>query len=664
MSIENNASQFDGPARIRLVKLVICLALGLGTLAVYAPVRQYDFVNYDDDDYVTQNPHVSNGLTGDNVVWAFTRSYAGNWHPLTWLSHMLDVQLYGLNPGGHHLTNVVFHAVNAVLLFLIFVNMTGAIWRSAFVAAIFAWHPLHVESVAWISERKDVLSAFFWILTITAYICYVRRPNLLKYLLVVLCFAFGLMSKPMLVTLPFVLLLLDYWPLQRARLTQKNPDKWLWLLAEKLPLLALVAVSSALTFIAQQRGGAVVPFDELPFQTRLSNALVSYVTYLSKSVCPTNLAIYYPMRDSIPLWEFVVAGLLLLTGTAVALTFAKRHPYLPVGWFLYLGTLIPVIGIVQVGNQAMADRYMYLPLIGLSIVMAWGTSQLCTIALNSTNRTRLTLAVASTLLLAACLAVTANQLTYWRNSITLFTRALSVTSGNWLAQINLGKAFADEGKVDEAARHFRAAVQIRPHDATALSNLGIAITLTGNPRDGVEYARAAVRLRPVNPAAQNNLGFVLLRTGDYEEAIRHCAEALRLKPDWAEANGNLGSAQLAQGRVAQALAHFREALRVKPDSSAALNNLAWVLATYHDDNFRNGEESLALAERAAELSQHREPSLLDTLAAALAENRRFDEAVKMAEQAHTLAISLGDSELAAHVSERLELYKRGIAYRK
>lgn len=542
--------------------MLVCICLILLTTAVYAPVRHYDFVSYDDGDYITKNPHVLEGFTHQNIVWALTHFHSSNWHPVTWLSHMLDVKLWGRNAGGHHLTNVAFHAANACLLLLVLTSMTGAIWRSVFVAAVFALHPLHVESVAWISERKDVLSAFFWILTMAAYLRYVRRPQVKKYLLVVLCFALALMSKPMAVTIPFVLLLLDYWPLRRANLQSSDLHKWLRLAAEKLPLVVLAIISSVITFLAQQSGGALIPLDYLPLPVRLGNALVSYTAYLSKSVWPVNLAVFYPMQGSIPSWQLATALLLLLAGTAVAIITAKRHPHLLVGWLWFVGTLVPVIGIVQVGNQAMADRYMYMPLVGLSIMVAWGAPRLISATIASAKRGQIALIAASVSALVACTAVTANQLAYWQDSLRLFQHALAVTKDNWLA------------------------------------------------------------------------------------------------------HGNVAISLGKKGEIREAMTHYRELLRIRPASVEALNNLAWYLASYRDDRCRNGVEALMLAEHALQLSPKPDPSTLDTLAVALAENHRFEEAVKKAEEARDLALSRENTGLAGQISERLELYKKGLTYRE
>ncbi len=379
----------EDEAPIMRREILICLFLVLATLTVYWQVGNYEFVNFDDDKYIIENFHVQKGLTRDSVIWAFTATHVSNWHPLTWLSHMLDFQLYGLNPSGHHLTNVFFHLVNTLLLFLVLKLMTGALWRSGLVAALFAVHPLHVESVVWVAERKDVLSTLFWMLTLWAYLGYTKRPGVKRYLVILLAFALGLMAKPMLVTLPFVLLLLDYWPLKRIELGQsaiglpaasqpstianKPGAQAFRLLLEKTPMFVLAAVSSVVTFIVQKSGGAVGALETYPFKIRMANALLSYVIYLKKMIWPQNLAVFYPHPgQSLPMWQAAGAGLLLVVVSIAVIRAGRRYPYLPVGWLWYVGTLVPVIGLVQVGDQAMADRYTYVSLIGLFIVVAWG----------------------------------------------------------------------------------------------------------------------------------------------------------------------------------------------------------------------------------------------------------------------------------------------------
>ena len=604
-------------------KLLICLLLSLGTVAVYAPVRHYEFVDYDDYEYVKKNPRVLGGFTHQNVVWAFTKFYSNNWHPLTWLSHMLDVELWGPNAGGHHITNVIFHAANAILLFLIFMSMTSALWRSALVAAVFAWHPLHVESVAWISERKDMLSTFFWILTMAAYLHYVRQPRVRRYLLVVACFALALMCKPMVVTLPFVLLLLDYWPLNRARLTQSDAGEWLNLFLEKVPLLGLVFISSLITIEAQHR---LTPLLELPLQLRFSNAPVSYINYLCKSVLPVKLSIIYPLPSAIPLWQAAGAAALLLVLTALAFAAAKRHPYLIVGWLWFVGTLVPVIGLVQVGYQSMADRYTYVPLIGVTIAGVWGTGEL----LKKTKRAQIVAAALSAAVALFLLQATGRQLRYWRDNVTLFQRAVSVASDNWLAHNNLSNALLEQHRSLEAAE---------------------------------SHAREAVRIRPNYPEARVNLGLALFWQGKTSEAILHLEKALELRPNRPDTHEYLGYALMVAGRGDEAIQHFYEALRLSPAFVPALKGLAWIRATHPTANWRNADEAVRLAERAAQLTSYKDAQALDILAAAFAEAGRFDEAVRIGEQARNLALAANQTELARKIVDHLDLYRLGLPCR-
>jgi Flp pilus assembly protein TadD len=571
--------------------IFVCLLLFIATLAVYWQVGNYEFVNFDDDKYITDNPHVQKGLTRDSVIWAFTATHVSNWHPLTWLSHMLDFQLYGLNPSGHHLTNVFFHLVNTLLLFLVLKLMTGALWRSGLVAALFAVHPLHVESVVWVAERKDVLSTLFWMLTLWAYLGYTKRPGVKRYLVILLAFALGLMAKPMLVTLPFVLLLLDYWPLKRIELGQsaiglpaasqpstianKPGAQAFRLLLEKTPMFVLAAVSSVVTFIVQKSGGAVGALETYPFKIRMANALLSYVIYLKKMIWPQNLAVFYPHPgQSLPMWQAAGAGLLLVVVSIAVIRAGRRYPYLPVGWLWYVGTLVPVIGLVQVGDQAMADRYTYVSLIGLFIVVAWGVPDVA----RSWRYGKSALALATGSLLVALMVSTSLQLKHWKNSLTLFDHALSVTDRNYLAHTNFGNALAELGRVDEALFHFTEAVKIRPSFSKAYNNLGNALARQGRDEEAIFHLTRALELEPDFPRAHNNLGNLFERQRKIEEAVFHYSMALELKPDFAEAYFNLGNLQARQGKMDQAISHFSSALQIKPDFAEAHNSLGVVLA--------------------------------------------------------------------------------------
>ena len=574
----------------RFPTLLICLLLAAAILAVYWPVRNYDFINLDDPTYVTENGHVQAGLTRESFIWAFTATDAANWHPLTWISLMLDFELYGLNPAGHHLTSVFFHLANTLLLFLVLKLMTGAFWRSALVAALFALHPLHVESVAWVAERKDVLSTFFWIFTLWAYLGYVQRPGVRRYLLILLLFALGLMAKPMLVTLPCVLLLLDFWPLERIQLGQagssrtalgpsaviaKTPRRQAFrLLLEKTPLFVLAAVSAFVTFIVLKSWGAVGALEVFPINIRIANALVSYVRYIVKMIWPLNLAVFYPHPgQSLPMWQAAAAGLLLLLISIAIIRAGRRQPYLPVGWLWYLGTLVPVIGLVQVGAQAMADRYTYVPLIGLFIMAAWGVPEL----MKKWHHRRAALVVSAALVLLALMTCARLQLRHWKNSIALLSHTHAVTAKSYLVHNNLGSALNELGKYDEAIAHYTEALRIRPNFAEPHYNLGTALVRQGKLKEAISHYTEALRIEPGHAEASNNLGEVLRQQERYDEAISYYSRALQLKPDYPEAHSNLGIALARQGKLKKAMAHFSEALRLQPDYAAAHFNLALAL---------------------------------------------------------------------------------------
>ena len=527
---------------------LICAVLALATFVAFEQVRDSEFV-YDDGQYVTKNPQVIGGITFESVIWAFTTTYAANWHPLTWLSHMLDCQLFGLNPLWHHLTSLLFHVANTLLLFAVLKRMTGRIWPSAFVAAAFALHPLRVESVAWVAERKDVLSGFCWMLTMAAYVRYTEQPGIRRYLLVILALCLGLMAKPMIVTLPFVLLLLDYWPLgrfqgghqsQRPRpksAKSSYPKSHTWrLIREKIPLFFIAMVSSIVTYTVQQRWGAMVQVERLPLNLRISNALVSYVGYIAKMVYPSRLAVLYPYPvGGFAAWQMMIS-FMALVGVSVGLLYTlRRRRYLTVGWLWYLGTLVPVIGLVQVGVQSMADRYTYLPAIGIFIIVAWGAAGLFA----KWRHQKIVLRILSGLVLAAMLMGTRVQVRHWKNSLTLYGHALAVTENNYIMQNNYGYAMLKEGRGKEAVIHIREALRIHPDYLQARRQLGYALTLQGKFKEAVREYQKVLHVQPDNPHALNGLGVALLREGKFDEAIACFIEALRIKPDYTEAQKNL-----------------------------------------------------------------------------------------------------------------------------
>ena len=557
-----------------------CLALMVAILAVYAPVRHFDFVSWDDPIYVKDNLHVAAGLTWQGVSWAFTTMHAGYWLPLIWLSHMLDVQFYGLSAGGHHVTNVLLHIANTLLLFGLLRRMTGTLGRSAFVAGLFALHPLHVESVAWITERKDVLSTLFWMLAMWAYVAWVRRPSREGYLVVLLLFALGLMAKPMVVTLPLALLLLDFWPLGRvgAGAGAEQRTVWLRLVREKLPLFGLAVASGIVTFVAQRSVGAVGDLGALPVSYRVGNALISYVAYIGKMLWPARLAAFYSFPRGLSGWSMsgwsVFGAILALAAVSIlVMRAARRHPYLPMGWLWYVGTLVPAIGLVQVGGQAMADRFTYVPLIGLFLMIAWGSSDLLT----RWPARRIPLAAAAGLILAACAVTASGQVQYWKNSTSLWTHALEAAAENAFIDNQLAGALLEQGRYDEAVALHSRALQLMPDDADEQNNFANDLTHHGKIAEAIAHYTEALRINPRFAEAHNNLANAFVRQGKADEAFAHYSEALRIKPDYAEAHNGLGALLAGQGRSGEALAHYSEAVRIDPNYAEAHNNMGALL---------------------------------------------------------------------------------------
>ena len=711
--------------------LLVYLVLALVTLIAFERMRLHDFIDFDALDYV-ENEYIQHGLTFDNIVWAFTTPHAANWHPLTWISHMLDWQFFGSEPGWHHLHSVFIHIANTLVLFFVLNSMTGTFWRSFFVAAVFALHPLHVESVAWVSERKDVLSGFFWMLTLAAYIRYVERPKVGTYIPVLASLCLGLMAKPMLVTLPFVLLLLDYWPLHRFSLQSKTNHAAMpvyRLIAEKVPLFIMVAISSVVTFAVQQGAGAVQMGPGWPLNVRLNNALAAYAGYIGKTIYPSNLAVFYPHPGSSPgMWQPIVCGLLLVAVSAGVIYAAHRYRYLIVGWLWFIGTLIPVIGLVQVGSQAMADRYTYLPSIGIFIIVAWGAEQLCC----KWRYLRVMSSVAGGVILVVLLICTRVQVNLWQNSISLFVHTVNVTEDNYVIHNNLGTVLVGKNQLPDAVNHYQKALQANPDYARAHYNLGVVLQSESKLTEATERFSRAIELDPEFAKAHNWLGMMLYSQGKVKDAIRHYLEALRIEPNHARAHNNLGNALREQGKVdeaieqfrlavqyepdtyeirtnladilksqgelAEAIRHYKEALRIKPnlsqvhnelgniyhsrgelrsavehwtetvnmesDSLGALNNLAWVLATCDEPKFRNPIRAITFAEKACKLTDYKQPGWLDTLAAAYAAADRFDEATKTAETALKLAEAANQQQLAEEIQKRLESYYGGRPWRQ
>ncbi|NQT70116.1 MAG: tetratricopeptide repeat protein [Desulfobacteraceae bacterium] len=599
---------------------LVCMFLVVAVLVAYWQIPSCGFVGFDDKPYVTENRQVQKGFTVEGLAWAFTTFHAANWHPLTWLSHMLDFQLYGLNPLGHHWTNLQLHIANTLLLFFILLQMTGMLWRSAFVAALFALHPLHVESVAWVAERKDVLSTFFGLLAIIAYYLYVRHKGLIYYLLVFLFLSLGLMAKPMLVTWPFLLLLLDFWPLNRLHFSRSGTRQvesitgfdskiFFKLILEKIPLFIPVIFASIITFMAQQSRGAVDSLTSLPLDIRINNALVSWVSYVIKAVWPAHLTVFYPHPGNmLPIWQGVGAALLIAGSICAAVRLSRQYPYVIVGLFWYLGTLVPVIGLVQVGKQAMADRYTYIPLTGLFIVVAWGFSDL----LLKWRYRKIFLAVLAAIILSALTVRTFLQVGYWQNAVTLFENAIKVTPDDPSAQNNLGAALYDDGRFDEAMVYFKKAILIAPEytevlsnlgaayykqgnydkavlyfekalknqkkDANAYDKLGVVLVAQGKVEEATAYFIKAIQINPEYANAHSNLANVLSRQGKYEEAELHYLEAIKLDTEHTDANYNLGSLLLRQKRYKEALIHLVETIRISPDNAEAYHKIGVVLA--------------------------------------------------------------------------------------
>ncbi len=531
------------------------LLLILGIVVVFGSVASHDFLNYDDNIYVTANINVCRGLTWENMQWAFTAMEAGFWHPLTWLSLMSDYELYRLSAGGYHWTNVLFHIASSVLLFFTLYRMSGALWRSGFVAALFALHPLNVEPVAWVATRKDVLCTFFWMLTLWVYLKYTEKGGVLHYLLVAFVFAMGLMSKPMASTLPFVMLLLDYWPLGRFR-----KISFLRLLVEKAPLIILAFIVMAITFIAEQKMGAVIPMEAFPLDARVFNAAVSYVTYIAKMFWPVNMAVFYPHPGYWPPWQVIFSSSLLGIIFFIVLKLARRFPYLPVGWFWYVGTLIPVIGLIQIGSHAMADRYAYIPLIGLFIMISWGVADVVErwVAL---ARLLSVVAIMIIIILASTAAI---QVRHWENSIALFKHAVAVAVENHVTYYNLGIAYRERGNLTAAIKNFKRASQLRPDLANIQNNLGVALFEQGDLEEAMAAFGKAIQLQPDHAGAHNNIAMVLYRQNKFETAKDHFLTAIKLHPDYANAHYHLALIFGQDGLKEEALNHYRKAIQINP----------------------------------------------------------------------------------------------------
>lgn len=625
MSRKTPVRKPEPPVHRSRLDLRIYAGLLVATLAVYSQIGSHDFVDYDDPAYVANNPHIRSGFTWDSVRWAFTSIDDDNWFPLTRLSHILDCQIFGLDAGMQHWTNVVLHMMSALLLFAFLKRMTAARWPSAFVAFVFALHPLHVESVAWIAERKDVLGGLFWFVTIWAYLRYVERPSPGRYVAVLVAFGCGLMTKPMIVTLPFALLLVDYWPLRRLKATPR-------VFLEKLPLIALSIAASIVTLIAQNHGRAVVALERFPFGLRLENAIISYIVYIGKFLWPTNLAVFYPHPGAIPTWQWILGGAALAGITLAVILERNRRPYLITGWLWYVGTLVPVIGIVQVGAQARADRYTYIPLIGVSVMIAWGAAEVV--------RYRRAVTWAGVAVAAIWCVITWRNVEDWRDTETLFTRAVEVTDRNFVAYNNRGLFRRRSGRIADALSDFERAAQILPEDPRAQDNLGEALTTAGRVDEAIPHLERAIRLRPDYAKAHLDLASALMRGGRVNEAAAELAETLRLDPDDHDAEYRLGAVLMNQGRTSEALPHFARVLpdlvdqvRRSPDDADLRYNLGEVYVLMGRTDEAIGEFGATVRLRPDDVQTHFE------LARALAARGRTDDAA--AEYSQTLRLAPG-----------------------
>lgn len=695
--------------------ILISIALFVLTAVAFEQALFNDFVRIDDTGYVTENPHIKSGINYGSVIWAFGSTYASNWHPLTWLSHMLDHSLFGLDPWGHHLTSLLFHIVNALLLFWILYKLTGSIGASSFIAFVFALHPLRVESVVWISERKDVLSAFFWMLTLAAYIRFVKRPGIGRYGLVFAAFALGLTAKPMLVTLPFVLLLLDYWPLNRLKVSA---------VYEKIPLFLLAAISCAITYYAQQASGSVIQIEKLPFLFRLFNAVISYAGYIAKMFYPVDLAVLYPYPiGQTTVMKFVLCLLFLVIVSIIILSIPKKR-FLLVGWLWYLGTLVPVIGLIQVGGQAMADRYTYLPSIGILIIIVFSIKDLFA------ERHHKMLKVPACVILLILLLCTRNQVTLWRDSITLYEHTLSVTKNNFVIHNWMGSALTSQDRIDEAIGHFQKSIKIMPKYSKSHYNMGIALQKDSRLPEALEQFRIVERLDPEHYKALNNIGVVLQGQSKYTEAIEYYKKAAQVKPDFGVAFYNMAKACIEMKEIEKGIAYFNEAIEIdrddpkfhaglaeafaekgdlsgavaswneslradpdqmrihtflvelyilqnklnlaleyfskvitlEPDSSGVFNNLAWIMATCKREGFFDPARAVDYAERACEMEDNENADYLDTLAAAYASSGQFGRAIVTARKALDLHLAGGEEIKVKQVQDRLELYEQSKSF--
>src|SRR6516162_3036203 len=657
----------------RLAQFAIFASITILIWIVFGQTLGHDFVNYDDKTYVYGNSLISSGLTLHSLAGAFVDTQTDNWHPLTLISHMIDRQIFDLKVGGHHFTNVLLHTIAVLLLFVWLRNITGRLWRSAFVSALFAIHPLRVESVAWIAERKDVLRAVFFFLTLLAYGRYIRAPTICRYLLMSILFACGLMSKPMLVTTPAVLLLLDFWPLNRNHRSemrgQKSPNgmSWTKLMVEKVPLFGLSAVSSVIALALQVQSPSSV--GQLPFLWRLENAVVTYVTYIWQIFWPANLAVFYPHPDDrLSVWQVLLAVAVLLAITLFVYTSRRARPYLLFGWLWYLIMLLPVIGIIEVGLQGHADRYTFLPHIGLYVVFTWLIADVST----ALPRRKEILAIDGSIVVIFLSLIAWKQTAYWRNSETLWTHTLAVTQDNDVALTNFGTSLMERGQLNDALSYFQRALAIRSRSANRHDNFSLALihgsvgdvlARQGRLDEAIVHLRQAVDLRPDYPDAHHNLGTALFQKGDLDGAIAEWRTTLSIHPYDAGAHTSLGNALVQKGWLREAADHYEKALQSDPDAILPLNNLAWVISTGPDDSLRNNEIGVELATKANRLSKESNAVFIRTLAAAYAQAGQFENAIETARRAAEQADREGQQGLAVEIMGDVALYQRHMPLR-
>jgi tetratricopeptide (TPR) repeat protein len=628
------------------ISVFIYVGIVVATLVAYEPIRHNGFVTYDDGKYIYENPMITGGISLQSLGEAFTKPHFFMWHPLTTLSHMLDYQLFGLNPSGHHLVSVLLHIANALLLFWVLNSITGSLWASAFVAAVFALHPLQVESVAWAAERKTELSGLFWLLTTAAYIRYARKPGFGRYMLLLFVFGLCIMTKPVVVTLPFALLLLDYWPFERIRWGQKdktavrttsNQKSAGWLIAEKIPLLAMSAILAVITLIAQQSVGTVQTLKNVPLDYRVANMFVSYIRYIGKMLWPSQLAVLYPHPQSGLPKTITLICVLLFILISFGVYAGRRRRYIVMGWLWYIGTLVPVIGLVQSGAQAMANRYMYIPMLGLLIIIACAAKDLVA----SRGRMKIVATILAAVLLSALVILTHIQVGHWQNSITLYEYTLKVTKNNALVENNYGSALLGAGRLDEASLHLNKALSIIPELGEAEANLGKVYLKQGKFNEAISCFKRVLELG----------------------AITHFKYALQTNKISADAHVNLGSAYIQVGKYDLAIQNLTRAIELKPDNIEVLNKLAWLLAAVDDASIHNAQKAVEFAQRGCELTSYKDPMLLDTLAVAYAAAGRF-EAKATAEKALNIAKETGRENLVVGIQERIKFYEAGQPYRQ